>query len=268
MHNIQSIQRIKIDLFELKPYKTLKAVHQYLKNSLKKYFNENGAPIQFYFEEVVCPICESTKYSPKFIIDYFEYRECSKCKCVYNSPRVKSEILKQMYKSGEYKKYFKDLTISGQKLRKSVIDERKYKQISAFFESSGKILDIGCGTGSFLKVCEENSWEVYGIDPSETATNTAFTKYGLKIEQNYFEDYITSHKFDCITFWGQLEHVNNPMKLIKKAASLLTDNGILQFEVPSADCFLMKYLEQNLFSPYRFIENARQSTNLFEEDGR
>jgi 2-polyprenyl-3-methyl-5-hydroxy-6-metoxy-1,4-benzoquinol methylase len=255
--DIRSIERIKIDLLHLKPYKFLKEVHQFFEERLKKYFDEKGVPIKSYFEDVVCQICDSSNYRHKFEIDNFEYRECTVCKSVYNSPRIKGEILDKMYQSGEYNTYFKKLTVSSQKLRKSVIDQRKYKQINSFFENPGKLLDVGCGTGSFLKVCKENGWTVFGVDPSKVASDIALEKYGLEVKQKYFESYKTSNKYDCITFWGQLEHVHQPMKFIKKAVSLLTDNGILQFEVPSANCFLMSYLEKNLFSPYRYIENAR-----------
>jgi SAM-dependent methyltransferase len=255
--DIHSIERIKIDLLNLKPYDSLKAVHQFFKKNFEKYFDDAGEPVKSDFEEVVCPICDSSNYRPKIRIDNFEYRECSVCDSVYNSPRLKGKLLQEMYQSGEYETYFKKLTVSGQRLRKTVIDQRKYKQIDSFFESPGKLLDIGCGTGSFLKVCQENGWEVYGVDPSKVASDVARLKYGLEVEQNFFEYYETDKKYNCITFWGQLEHVTNPMKLIEKAVSLLTDNGILQFEVPSADCFLMKYLDKNLFSPYRYIENAR-----------
>lgn len=254
---INSIDRIKINLLELKPRKALEGVHNFYKKNMRKYFNENGNPNKAHFKEVKCPICSGNRYNHKIIIDFFEYRECKCCKSIYNSPRLKAKILDLMYRTGEYTKYFNKLTVSSQTLRKNVIEARKFRQVSSFFHNPGRILDIGCGTGSFIKVCQENSWEVYGVDPSESAARIAKEKYGLKIEKNTFGSFKTEKQFDCITFWGQLEHSPDPMKAIEKAVGLLKEGGIIAFEVPSADSFLMKYLVNNKFSPYRYIENSR-----------
>jgi SAM-dependent methyltransferase len=119
------------------------------------------------------------------------------------------------------------------------------------------MLDVGCGTGSFLKVCQENGWEVYGIDPSDSAKRVGKEHYGLDIIQNYFEYFETEKKFDCITFWGSLEHLPQPMESLKKAAGLLNRDGIIIFEVPSSESILMRYAYKNNFVPYRCIENGR-----------
>ena len=71
------------------------------------------------------------------------------------------------------------------------------------------------------------------------------------------EDFDTNERYDVITLFGVLEHVNNPTKLLFKAKELLNDNGLIVFEVPSADCVLMRYLRKSLFSPYRYIEHTR-----------
>jgi 2-polyprenyl-3-methyl-5-hydroxy-6-metoxy-1,4-benzoquinol methylase len=254
---ISSIDRIRINLLELKPREALDAVHRFYRKSMEKYFDEDGHPNGAYFEEVTCPICNGSEFKHRMNIDNFEYRECKTCRSIYNSPRLKGVVLDSMYKSGEYKTYFEKLTVPGQNLRKNVIDQRKFKQVSSLIGKHGTVLDVGCGTGSFLKVCRENGWEAYGVDPSESAVSVARERYDIEIEQNYFESYETEKKFDCITFWGQLEHLADPIKGLERAKCLLKSGGVIAFEVPSADSYLMKYLENNTFSPCRYIENAR-----------
>ena len=68
-------------------------------------------------------------------------------------------------------------------------------------------------------------------------------------------------KFDVITLWGVLEHISDPVSALTKVVSLLEVGGILAFEVPSADCFLGKYLRKYNFSPTRYIESGRH--NIF-----
>lgn len=40
-------------------------------------------------------------------------------------------------------------------------------------------------------------------------------------------------KFDVITLWHVIEHLENPLKTIRKACKILSDNGILVFQVPN-----------------------------------
>ena len=46
--------------------------------------------------------------------------------------------------------------------------------------SRGTILDYGCGTGMFLKVCQDNGWKSFGMEPDEGAAKIA-TKMGLTV---------------------------------------------------------------------------------------
>lgn len=257
MYDVSKIEKINVDLLKLKPIKALKEVYSFYKKNLEKYFDNNGNPKKDYFNEIICPICKCSQYKHKITVDYFRYVECAKCNSVYNNPRLKDDIIEKMYKSGEYMTYFNKLTVTSQDFRKNVIEVRKFRQITSILNiKKGRILDVGCGSGSLLKVFQENGWEVYGVDPSDSATKIAKEFYDLIIFQGFFEDFKSEKKFDCITFWG-IEHLSDPFKGMEKAIDLLDKNGIIVFEGPSADSFLMKYLCKNNFSPYRYIENAR-----------
>lgn len=52
---------------------------------------------------------------------------------------------------------------------KNITLKRKLKLINSFETSAKNILDVGAGTGDFLKVCKRNSWKVSGIEPSVDA---------------------------------------------------------------------------------------------------
>ena len=92
------------------------------------------------------------------------------------------------------------------------------------------------------QVFDKHGWYAIGVDPCINVR---------------YEDYYANEQFDCITFFGVLEHINNPIQLLNKAIGMLKPNGLIVIEMPSADCLLMKYLKDNSFSPYRFIEHCR-----------
>lgn len=254
--DISSILKIKLNLFDLKPKAILDDVYKFYKGHLEKYFDKNNRPIPEYFKEYDCQICFSKKKHTLFFLDHFEYVQCEECQSVYNRLMLKDSVLEEMYNSGIYLEYFKKLVAPAQTLRKETLERRKVAQVSSFFKKPGKILDVGCGSGSFLKECQQVGWSVYGIDPSQAAIKTAKEKYDLELTEGFFESHLFHEKFDCIVFIG-LEHMQNPMGSLKKAESLLNPGGVIFFEVPNADSLFMNHLKKYAFGATRYIESGR-----------
>jgi 2-polyprenyl-3-methyl-5-hydroxy-6-metoxy-1,4-benzoquinol methylase len=263
MTDIKDIKRISVDLVALKPIEIQKSVYLSYRNYLNKYFN-NGVENLKYFEAVSCPICNVNNDDVLFTIDDFKYQKCHSCKSIYNSPRLKKTCLEEMYVAGEYENYVKKLTLPGDTIRKNLTEVRKFNQIDSLFDRKGNLLDVGCGAGVFITIAAENGWRCTGIELS-TAGSSAAKKHGVNIVESTFDEFESSEKFDCITFWGVLEHVTNPMSFLKKALSILNDNGVIVFESPSANSILTQYVIDNEFVPYRFIENGRHLTFFSSE---
>ena len=57
--------------------------------------------------------------------------------------------------------------------------------------------------------------------------------------------------------WGVLEHVNEPLVLLKYLRKFLKKNGFLVMEFPSSDSLLMSYIIQNRYDSPRFLEKGR-----------
>lgn len=166
MTDIRKIRRIGVDLFKLKPIEAQKKVYE----SYQKYLNQffiDGKENRNCFEETACPICNKVNDKILMILDDFKYYRCRSCDCIYNNPRLKSNLLEQMYEDGEYEEYVKQLTLPGGNIRENVTEVRKFNQINSLFNNPGKILDIGCGAGIFLNVAEKNGWGVHGIELSQ-----------------------------------------------------------------------------------------------------
>ena len=108
--------------------------------------------------------------------------------------------------------------------------KRKVSLLNSFKTTSKNVLDVGAGTGDFLKVCKNNAWNVSGIEPSLEARNIA-QKKGVILKENLLE--FKNIKFDVITLWHVLEHVENLSEYISILHSLLADNGRLIIAVPN-----------------------------------
>ncbi len=95
--------------------------------------------------------------------------------------------------------------------------------------SPGKILDIGCGDGSFLIAARARGWNVYG---------TELNLDGLSDPQlavvSTIGDAQQFAPFDCITLWHSLEHFVDPRQAIHDLHPLLAPHGTLIVAVPNA----------------------------------
>ena len=257
------IKKIKLDLFKLKSKKDLNSINEFFKKSTGKWFNDNKSPKDEFFEIKECPLCNNDNSKEAFKIDDFSYNECSYCDSLYTKPHLRDGVIDELYRDGTYQVYQDNLVKKAKKIRKDILEQRKFFQIKNFMNknSNPSLLDIGCGSGTFLDVCKQNGWQVEGVDPSPFSSKSVLENYNIEVHQGDFNKIKFNKTFDVITLWGVLEHVPNPITTIKKVKKLLKDDGMLVFEVPSADCFISEYLKKNNFSPTRYIESGRH--NIF-----
>ena len=108
--------------------------------------------------------------------------------------------------------------------------QKKVDLINSFGFENKSILDVGAGTGDFLKVCLQNNWTVFGTEPNQKAREIAKQKQ-LFLKNDLQE--FSNNKFDVITLWHVLEHVENVSEFISQLKNLLSENGKLIVAVPN-----------------------------------
>ena len=256
------LEKIKLNLFKLKSKNDLESIYRFFKKSTRKWFDKNQNPRKEFFHVRGCLLCKSKSSQEAYKIDGFTYHECLSCKSVYTKPHLRNGVLDLLYSDGTYQVYQDRLVNKGKKLRKGILEKRKFFQIEKFLKKkSPSLLDIGCGSGTFLDVCNKNGWRVEGVDPSPIVKRKVFEEYKIDVHQGDFNKIKFNKKFDIITMWGVLEHVPNPLLTMKKVRDLLNKGGMFVFEVPSANCLISDYLKKYNFSPTRYIESGRH--NIF-----
>lgn len=115
-------------------------------------------------------------------------------------------------------------------LVKKIALHKKVRIIKKLNNGSGKILDIGSGTGDFLAVAQKDKWNVFGVEPNINA-RTLSDKKGIAVCENLTDIYETN--FDVITLWHVLEHVQDIESYIFEISKKLKPNGILIIAVPN-----------------------------------
>ena len=124
---------------------------------------------------------------------------------------------------------------------KSIALKQKLKLINSLETEDKRLLDIGCGTGDFLKVAKDNYWKVTGVEPNPGARLIANQKTNNSVYD--IEQLLTFEKqsFDVITLWHVLEHLPNLEDHIEIFESLLKPYGRLIIAVPNYKSFDAQY---------------------------
>jgi 2-polyprenyl-3-methyl-5-hydroxy-6-metoxy-1,4-benzoquinol methylase len=178
--------------------------------------------------------------------------------------------LENYYKSENYISHTDSKKTLLEKVYKSVKNitlKRKLGLINSFKTESKNILDVGAGTGDFLKICAANNWKVLGVEPNENARNIAKEK-GIVLKEDLLQ--IENKKFDVITLWHVLEHVEKLSEYILKLKELLSENGRLIIAVPNYKSDDAKYYKEYwaAFDVPRHLWHFSQSSirKIFSED--
>ncbi len=101
---------------------------------------------------------------------------------------------------------------------------------------NASVLDVGCGNGEFLHLSKMMGWSAFGVEPDECAANTA-KDLGVNIIGRFIDDIPDEFigKFNVITLRHVIEHVHDPLQVLKSCYKLLQPNGRLWLETPNFD---------------------------------
>lgn len=109
----------------------------------------------------------------------------------------------------------------------------------------GELLDVGCGSGSFLKIAKTVGWSVQGIDVDEKAIEAARAeKIDARVGSiDIFEG--QSELFNVITMSHVIEHVHDPRRTLQVCWNLLKPGGTLWMESPNMDSHGLELFGRN-----------------------
>jgi len=157
----------------------------------------------------------------------------SKRDMLITSPQPGAENLAKYYESDAYISHTDSkaglMAAVYQNVKKYSI-ALKLRLILTLNGSPGLLLDIGAGTGDFLKLAKDNGWDVKGVEPNDGASNLAKQK-NLEIYDAI--DKLSGQSFDVVTLWHVLEHLPDLEVITQKIEALIKPGGTLIVAVPN-----------------------------------
>jgi SAM-dependent methyltransferase len=98
----------------------------------------------------------------------------------------------------------------------------------------GRLLDVGCGNGSFLDQMRQLGWDVTGVEPDGAAVTVAREKLGLRVFEGSLEEAgLPGGHYDAITMNHVIEHLPDPIVTLKECHRVLRPGGKLIVATPN-----------------------------------
>lgn len=193
-----------------------------------------------FYEEKSCTYCRVTNsvglYKTSSIFgDEFSLDNCLNCGAVFLNPRPTDEQLGQAYDDSYYGKGDSKFCSTVEKVL-DIFRGARVRRVYGYLKPGGRILDVGCGSGGFLKKLSERGYEAFGTELEGQAARRAMQVEGIKVktgslrEADFDKDF-----FDAICMWHVFEHLSEPKKAMEIISRILKPGGYLFLSMPNIE---------------------------------
>jgi SAM-dependent methyltransferase len=175
-------------------------------------------------EEIQCILCNKDD-SALFLEDEgYKAVRCRRCGLIYVNPRPGYSTLKEKYNNGSLIQEDEQIASAGEKILKARLDLVLIRR----FKRGGRLLEIGCGEGSFLSEANRSGYDVYGIEINKRFVEYARNEFHLSnvFRCDISESSFKERYFDIIYMRNVLSHLHDPIKELDKINRFLKPDGI------------------------------------------
>jgi 2-polyprenyl-3-methyl-5-hydroxy-6-metoxy-1,4-benzoquinol methylase len=145
------------------------------------------------------------------------------------------------------------------------MDEKwEHQQMLGFDMTGKKILEVGCGSGSFVKALKDRfNADVTGLELNAKTVATA-REMGINVLKESVQDHADGHEaiYDHVCSFQVLEHIADPVSFMKAQVRCLKKGGLLIVSVPNNDSFI-KYERNILNMPPHHMGLWTESSLIF-----
>ncbi len=183
-------------------------------------------------EDLECELCKGHDYHFLLRENSLNLVKCKQCGLVSVNPKPTEKMLEEFYA-----KYFPpESELLWQNQMRRVFRKEGLNKINRECKTRGRLLDVGCGYGFFLKLMKENGWEVEGVELSTKAASYAKEKLGLTVFNGILEEAgFKDETFDVVTLWYVLEHLRHPMQILFEVHRIVKKDGLVIIRVPNSN---------------------------------
>jgi SAM-dependent methyltransferase len=162
---------------------------------------------------------------------------CRRCGLVWSNPRPGADDVRRYY-SREYRLDYKgQATPSLRHIARSGRGAlNRYRALAPYIKPGDRILDAGAGGGEVVSVLRKLGLDAIGLEPDEQYARHAREALAVPVTTGFVQDAtFAAGRFDVVTMYHALEHVEDPAAILSRLRSWMVDRGVLLIEVPNVE---------------------------------
>ena len=196
----------------------------------------------------VCPVCGGTHIEPAMTcIDHYASGEafplcrCRDCGFLFTQDFPVEAEIGRYYETPDY--------ISHSDTKKGLMN-RVYHWVRSYMlgrkarlvareahRKTGRLLDIGTGTGYFADAMKRRGWDVEAVEKNAQARGFAKEHFRLEVRPDTELQDFAPGSFDVITLWHVMEHLEHLNETWDILDNLLAERGVLIVAVPNCSSY-------------------------------
>jgi len=181
----------------------------------------------------VCRIC-GAPVAPASALAPLPFKTCGSCGFTFRDDR-RGDDVHAIYESGAYTEVRGDEYSDP----RTLVDRRRHARVRldwiAAHARGGRLLDVGAAGGAFVEQALARGFDAEGIEPTPEFAAFARTSLGVPVRATTVEQAaLAEDSLDVVTMWHVLEHVPDPVAVLRLLRRALRPGGVIALEVPNA----------------------------------
>ena len=141
--------------------------------------------------------------------------------------------------------------------------EKLLATVKPYIRENGKVLDVGAGSGIFLKEATKHGYIGTGIEPSVYLAKMA-REDGLNVIQGTFPEVCPREKYDTIFLTDVIEHIVDPLPILECLPDYLKEDGKVVVTTPDVSSVLARIMGKRWWH-YRVAHVGYYNKNTLEQ---
>lgn len=181
-----------------------------------------------------CPCCGETSVKDLFVWTYEQENQkhrlgkCLSCNMIFVTNSDEIDMSNKAYVS-----WVPDSDEDAMTPEKLQINQNILDFAAKYMPSNAQILDYGAGYCGFLRIAKSAGYKVEGINPCIYLADWSRKKLGIDVHAVFGQDFEPGKEYDFIMSDQTFEHLEEPVKDLKKLHNLLKKNGFAYINVPN-----------------------------------
>jgi SAM-dependent methyltransferase len=200
-----------------------------------------------------CLVCGSGRREPLWPAHGIMLCKCLECGHRYfeRMPRNLAEV----YEGPDYLEQSKSSYLANvdYRLRRFAAERLDILAAGKPFSAGQSLLDVGCGTGWFLRAAKQRGYDISGFEFSAALARFTADSVGCRVYDS--ELAAIGARFDVATLFDVIEHVPAPVNTLRAVRAVLKPGGIVLVFCPNFDSLAISVTraDSNLVMPTRHL---------------